>query len=158
MLQALLNRINETIIARFNGKSVGDGGDFSGSGTFSLSGTHHGPFTIQVNVNQWDRREVKFPAINVRPSQSEPVGRDRIYNSGGKQRLWVQFLVMVNQQEHGQSVAGAIDHEFRNYLDTTNFQPSGTGHSVYIEGTRWQMRPDGETLYYDYTVLMNYHV
>lgn len=156
-MQDVLNRIAETLILEFDGKTVGDGGDFSGSGSTSFSGTNHGPFTIQVNVNQWETKEVNYPSINLRPILTESMGRDRIKNSGGKQRLWTQFLLSVDQQLHGQSVTGVLEGALRNYIDTTRFQPSGTGKEVYVNSTDIEIRPEGQILHYDFTVKWNYH-
>ena len=156
-MQDVLNRIAETLIEAFDGKTVGDGGDFSGSGTTSFTGTDHGPFTIEVNVNQWENNEVNYPSINLRPILTEPMGNDRMRNSGGKQRLWTQLLISVDQQKHGQSVAGVLAEELRNYIDTTRFQPSGTGKEVYVDSTQISIRPEGQVLMYDFTVTWNYH-
>ena len=157
-MQNVLNRISETLINYFDGKTVGDQGTFSGSGSTSFSGTGHGPFTIEVNINQWELTDVNYPSINLRPIQSEPMGRDRIKNRGGKQRLWTQILVSVDQQLHGQSVAGVLSEELINYLDQTHFQPSGTGKEVYVESTQVDIRPEGQILHYDHTVWWNYHL
>lgn len=157
-MQQVIHRIAETLIAAFDGKTVGDGGDFSGSGSISLSGTGHGPFDLNVFTNQWKTEQVTTPSINFRPIQSEPMGRDRIWNTGGKQRLWTQFRVTVDQQEHGQSIAGVLDQALRSYLDTTRFQPSGTGREVYIDSTQCEIILEGQLLHYDYLVLWNYHL
>ena len=157
-MQDVLNRIMETLDAHFSGTSVGDGGTWSGSGTTSLSGTGHGPFPIQVNLNQWETSRVTYPSINFRPIQSESIGRDKIINRGGKQRLWTQVLISVDQQLHGQSVAGVISEEFRNFLNTTRFQPSGTGKEVYVDSSQMAMMPEGQILNYDFTVLWNYYL
>ena len=155
--QDVLNRIAETLIVHFSGTTVGDGGTWSGSGTTSFSGTDHGPFSVEVNINQWEFNKVNYPSINFHPIMTEPMGRDRIHNSGGKQRLWTQFLISVDQQLHGQSVAGVLADELRNYIDTTRFQPSGTGKEVYVDSTQVDIRPEGRVLHYDFTVMWNYH-
>ncbi len=157
-MQDVLNRIAETLIEEFSGKTVGDGGDFSGSGTTSFSGTGHGPFTIQVNANQWETKEVNYPSINLLPILSEPMGRDRMNNTGGKHRLWVQIRLSVDQQKHGQSVAGVMAAGLRNYIDTTRFQPSGTGKEVYVDSSDIDIVLDGQLLHYDFTVKWNYHL
>ncbi len=130
-MQDVLNRIAETLNEKFSGTTVGDTGTWSGSGITSLSGTGHGPFDVQVNINQWEERVIN-PSINFGPISTEGRGRDLINNTGGKQRLATQIVVSVDQQRHGQSVAGILADEVFAYLDETRFQPSGTGKEVYI--------------------------
>ena len=159
----LLQRIGETLIDKFYGKTVGTDGDFSGSGCLSLSGTipPHGPFPIQVNINQWTTTEVTQPSINLEPIQSEPMGSNRIGSGGsGKHRLWTQIRVSVDQQVHGQSIASILGAEIVNYLDIARFQPSGSGKEAYPESPQWSLMhdPNGQLLHYDYLVLWNYYV
>ena len=157
-MQDVIQRIQETLLEPFSGTSVGDGGTYSGSGSLSLSGTGHGPFSIDVNVNQWEENDVTYPSINFRVIQSEPIGRDQLMNRGGKQRLWVQFLISVDQQLQGQSIAGVLNQELQNYLNSTRFQPSGTGKEVYFDSIDTGIRPEGQILHYDSTVKWNYHL
>jgi hypothetical protein len=156
-MQDILNRVAETLIEHFSGTTVGDGGTWSGSGTTSFSGTDHGPFPVLVNVNQWETTEVQYPSVNMTPVLSEPMGRDRINNSGGLHRAWVRFRVSVDQQKHGQSVAGVLTDELINFLRTTHFQPSGTGKTAYVTDTDFEFIPDGQLLHYDSTPKWKYY-
>lgn len=155
-MQELIDRIAETLLDEFSGTTVGDGGDFSGSGALSLSGTGFGPFNIQVNINQWENPVVTNPSINLNPTQSEGLGAENFVNDGGKQRLWVQFVMTVDQQVHGQAIAGVLDQAFRAWLNDTSFQPSGTGLSPYVDSSPTIRRPEGQLLNYDTTVFFRY--
>lgn len=156
-MQDVIDRIIETLIDEFSGTSVGDGGTFSGSGSLSFSGTGHGPFDIQVNTQQWESVKVTHPSINFRMIQSEPMGSDRLQNTGGKHRLWTEIRVSVDQQEHGQSIAGVMSEAVYSYLGDTRFQPSGSGKEVYIDSDTVTVEPEGQLLHYIHLILWNYH-
>lgn len=157
----VVDKFKSTLLDFFSGTTVGDGGDFSGSGSLSLSGTGHGPFAIQVNVNQWElfngKKEVTYPSINIEVIQSEPIGRDRLNDTGGLQRLWLNFRASVDQQVHGESIVGVLEQSLRTYFANTRFSPSGSNREVYHESTTTTPLPEGQLLHYDLLTLWKYH-
>jgi len=146
------SKIATELLTFFSGTTVGDGGTFSGSGTLSLSGTGHGPFAIDVNVNQWENNRVTYPSINFQVVQSNSIGRDRLTNTGGLKESTVQFRISVNQQLHGQSVADVLLREVDNFLWNTRFTPSGSGKEIYRQGSDTDMYYEGELLHYSFLV------
>ena len=127
-MRELIVSFVQKLSEHFDGKTVGDGGDFGATLT-------NGPFDITAYSHQW--QEIDNPSIHVQTIQESPASTN-FECCGGPTNLTLNVRISVDQKGQGWSIAMAMYEELRDWLCDTNysFAPDGEDYLVILDQSR----------------------
>jgi hypothetical protein len=124
MKELIISFVQE-VSAHFDGKTVGNGGDFGSTLTV-------GPFDVTAYFHQW--QEISNPSIHVQIIQESPASAN-FECCGGPTNLLLNVRISVDQKGQGWSVAMALYEELRDWLCEENYSyaPDGEDYLVILD-------------------------
>ena len=111
MKEVIVN-LAQAIESHFDGKTVGNGGDFGATLT-------NGPFDINTYFHQWE--SISNPSIHVQVIQERNI-QGNFECCGGATALTVNIRISVDQKLQSWSIAMALYEELRAWLCEQNYQ------------------------------------
>ena len=124
-MRELIVNFVQLLSTHFNGKTVGNGGDYGATLT-------NGPFDITAYFHQW--QQIQNPSIHVQVVQETPASSN-FECCGGPTNLILNIRISVDQKGQGWSIAMAMYEELRDWLCTYNYSyaPDGEDYLVILD-------------------------
>ena len=113
-MRELIVQFSQDLNTNFNGKTVGNGGDFGSTLTI-------GPFPISTYFHQW--KKIVNPSIHTQIIQEAPAS-GMFECCGGPTNLRLNVRISVDQKGQGWSIAMALYEELRDWLCVKNYSLS----------------------------------
>lgn len=106
-MQILIDKFATSMKTTFDGKTVGNGGDFG-------SALSKGPFTIHTGFHQW--QNIEYPCIHLQIIQESFLGEPLECCGGGVHSLSFDIRISSDSKTQGYSIAAALHEAVREWL------------------------------------------